>query len=214
MKLKKHLIDPASGHRGYFPIDLSIDNPYWDHNDVSEIEVFELYLDQQRKDTDKYVAYGGYLEQRALYRNSDRFQKGVVRDIHLGIDLWAPTGTSVHAIMDGTIHSFANNNDHGNYGPTVILEHDWNGSKIYSLYGHLSLDSMDGWEVGLRFRESEIIATLGAPHENVGYAPHLHFQVMNSMQDYHGDFPGVAAKSELDHYQKIVLDPNPFIFEL
>ncbi len=214
MKLKKHLIDPALGQHGYFPIDLSIDNPHWDHNDVSDIEVFEQYLDQQRKDTDRYIAYGGYLEQRALYRNSDRFQKGAVRDIHLGIDLWAPAGTSVHTIMDGIIHSFANNDDHGNYGPTLILEHDWNGEKLYSLYGHLSVDSMDGWEVGLRFRESEIIATLGAPHENVGYAPHLHFQVMNSMLDYHGDFPGVASSNELDHYKKIVLDPNPFIFEL
>ena len=212
MMIKKHLIDPQIGARGYFPIDLSVDNPHWDQYDVSNLAIFEAYLELQRKDTDRYVAYGGYLEQRALYRNSARFQKGVTRDIHLGIDLWAPAGTNVHAFMDGTIHSFANNDDHGNYGPTLILEHDWKGEKLYSLYGHLSVESMAGWEVGLRFRESEIIATLGTPHENVGYSPHLHFQLMNTILDYRGDFPGVAATAELETYRDIIIDPNPFIF--
>jgi murein DD-endopeptidase MepM/ murein hydrolase activator NlpD len=208
----KHLIDPKYGSEDYFPIDLSIDNPFWDKNEVSEILVFERYLQEQRAQTGAYIAHGGYLEQRALYRKSARFQTGRVRDVHMGIDIWAPAGTTVHAFMDGVVHSFAHHDDAGNYGPTLILEHSLNGEKRYTLYGHLSISDMEKWSVGYRFRESEVIATLGKPEENGGYSPHLHFQIMTDIKDYKGDFPGVAAIEELEKYKPIILDPNPFIF--
>ncbi len=211
--ITRHLLDPAIGALGYFPIDLSVANLYWKTHDVSDIAVFETYLNEQRANTKRFVAHGGYLEQRALYRRSPRFQDGAVRDTHMGIDLWAPAGTSVHAVMDGVIHSFANNDDAGNYGPTLILEHDWQGKKLYSLYGHLAVSDIAGWYVGLRFRESELIAHLGTPLENGGYSPHLHFQVMTHMGDAKGDFVGVLAESQLYDYKGIILDPNPFIFE-
>jgi murein DD-endopeptidase MepM/ murein hydrolase activator NlpD len=211
--IAKHIIDPALGARGYFPIDLSVKNTFWDTNDVSDIPTFEQFLEKKRKETNRYVAHGGYLEQRALYRRSARFQEGAVRDTHMGIDLWAPAGTSVHAIMDGTIHSFAHNDDAGNYGPTLILEHDFQGKKLYSLYGHLAISDMAGWSVGLRLRESEQIATLGTPQENGGYSPHLHFQLMTSMLDFKGDFVGVLAPEQLDAFEDVILDPNPYIFE-
>ncbi|MFT5926573.1 MAG: murein DD-endopeptidase MepM/ murein hydrolase activator NlpD [Rubritalea sp.] len=208
----KHLIDPKYSSEDYFPIDLSIDNPFWDKNEVSEILVFERYLQEQRAQTGAYIAHGGYLEQRALYRKSARFQTGRIRDVHMGIDIWAPAGTTVHAFMDGVVHSFAHHEDAGNYGPTLILEHDLNGEKRYTLYGHLSITDMQKWSVGYRFRESEVIATLGKPEENGGYSPHLHFQIMTDIKDYKGDFPGVAATEELEKYKPIILDPNPFIF--
>ncbi|AGC76492.1 peptidase M23-like protein [Nonlabens dokdonensis] len=208
----KHLIDPKFSKNNYFPIDLSIKNPFWDDNDVSDIDIFEKYLDNQRSKTGKYIAHGGYLEQRALYRKSARFQAGLVRDVHMGIDLWAPAGTSVHAFMDGVVHSFANNDDDGNYGPTLILEHDFNGKQLYTLYGHLAISDMENWSVGSRFRESDIIATLGKPEENGGYSPHLHFQIMTNIGEYKGDYPGVAAQEELQDYEGLILNPNSLIF--
>ncbi|BAO54767.1 peptidoglycan DD-metalloendopeptidase family protein [Nonlabens marinus] len=208
----KYLIDPQYPAVDYFHIDLSINNPFWDTNDVSDIPIFEEYLAKKRIENNKFVAHGGYKEQRALYRRSARFQDGAVRDVHMGIDLWAPAGASVHAIMDGTIHSFADNDDTGNYGPTLILEHDYQDKKLYSLYGHLSKSNMQDWEVGVRFRESEQIATLGTPLENGGYSPHLHFQLMTDMQGHKGDFPGVLAEDDLQNYSGVILDPNPFIF--
>jgi len=208
----KFIIDPQYSSQDYFPIDLSIRNSFWDQNDVSDIPTMDQFLEKQRSKKEKFIAHGGYKEQRALYRKSARFQDGNVRDVHMGIDLWAPAGTSIHAIMDGKIHSFADNDDAGNYGPTLILEHDVDGKKLYSLYGHLSKSDMQDWEVGVRFRESEQIATLGNPSENGGYSPHLHFQIMTTMQNYRGDFPGVLAESDLNKYSEIILDPNPFIF--
>ena len=209
----KNIIDPQYQYHDYFPIDLSVQNKFWDLNDVSDITVMDKFLEDQRLETGKFVAHGGYREQRALYRKSARFQTGAVRDVHMGVDLWVPAGTGVHALMDGTIHSFTDNDDAGNYGPTLILEHEYEGDKLYSLYGHLSRSDMQNWELGVRFRESEKIATIGTPQENGGYSPHLHFQLMTTMQDYRGDFPGVLAKKDLPAYSKIIVDPNPFIFK-
>ncbi|ALM20955.1 peptidase M23 [Nonlabens sp. MIC269] len=209
--MKRHLLDPQLSQNGYFPLDLSINNPFWKRNDVADISVCHEYIEQQRKTHGAFLAIGGYLEQRALYQKNERFNKGIVRDIHLGVDIWAPAGTTVHAMYDGVVHSYAHNSDPGNYGPTLILQHDIEGQTIYTLYGHLSLDDVNKWEVGYRFRESEIIAHLGTPQENGGYSPHLHFQVMTDMKGYQGDFPGVAAKEELEQYKDIVLDPMSFL---
>ncbi len=206
------LLDPTYSLYSYFKIDLSVDNSYWINNDVSDIAVFEEYLQHERSKSGGLIAHGGFKEQRALYRNAARFQKGIIRDVHMGVDLWAPAGTSVHALMDGTIHSFADNNDPGNYGPTLIIKHEWNGTQLYTLYGHLSKTDMSSWNIGATVKEGQAIATLGKPMENGGYSPHLHFQVMRQMNDYHGDFPGVLAQENLEDYNDIILDPNPFIF--
>lgn len=71
MSIKRHLIDPSVGSKGYFPpINLSVENSFWDKNDVSDIAVFEKYLTEKRDEHQSYVAHGGYLEQRALYRKT------------------------------------------------------------------------------------------------------------------------------------------------
>ncbi|MGB3590239.1 MAG: peptidoglycan DD-metalloendopeptidase family protein [Nonlabens sp.] len=203
----KQLLERSYSRSDYFAIDLSVDNPHWDEHDITDVEVFEAYLNLQRRVTGKYIAYGGYLEQRSLYKNSSRFNDETIRDIHLGLDLWAPTGTAVHPYMDGRVHSYSNNLGSGNYGPTIILEHQVGVEKIYSLYGHLSLDSIYGLKVGLRFRESETLARLGSTKVNGGYSPHLHFQLMTTMDGYTGDFPGVCTINEIAKYQRIIKDP-------
>lgn len=201
------VIDPCFHLKDYFSIDLSTENEFWTQNDITNIGVFEKYLNKKVQETGKRIAYGGFLEQRALYRNSERFQEGETRDIHLGLDLWAPAGTSVHALLDGTIHSYAHNNDAGNYGPTLILEHTWEGQPLYSLYGHLSITDIKDWKVGKTYAAGAVIAHLGTAAENGGYSPHLHLQLMRDMEHYSGDYPGVASKSQLDHFKKNLLDP-------
>lgn len=206
-----HAINPSFAKNDYFPIDLSVTNEYWTHNDITDVKVFEKFLANKMYDSPYRVAYGGYLEQRALYRNNSRFQENEARDVHLGLDLWAPAGTSVHALLDGKIHSFANNSDSGNYGPTLILEHNYQGQSLYALYGHLSTTDIQNWEVNKPYAAGEKIAHLGTPNENGGYAPHLHLQLIKDIGDYSGDYPGVASKSQLDHFKKNLLDPADFV---
>ena len=83
----------------------------------------EAYLHENKAG----VAFGGYNEVRKLYKRSELFAGGrdedSHRNIHLGLDLWAPAGTSVMAVLEGRVHSFRNNAAFGDYGPTIILEH-------------------------------------------------------------------------------------------
>jgi murein DD-endopeptidase MepM/ murein hydrolase activator NlpD len=41
-----------------------------------------------------------------------------------GLDLWIKAGTPILAALDGTLHSFNFNAGFGDYGPTIILEHN------------------------------------------------------------------------------------------
>ena len=68
--------------------------------------------------------------------------------MHIGLDLWIKAGTPVLSALDGKVHSFDFNAGFGDYGPTIILEHQLEDQTFYTLYGHLSLDSLDGLKIG------------------------------------------------------------------
>jgi very-short-patch-repair endonuclease len=122
------------------------------------------------------------------------------RRLHLGIDIWGPTETPVYAPLEGTVHSFAFNEAYGDYGATLILQHDINGFLFHTLYGHLSLASIQDKQEGQTIAKGEWIAAFGKPEENGQWPPHLHFQVIIDMQGAKGDYPGVCKYSEREEY--------------
>lgn len=131
------------------------------------------------------------------------------RTVHLGIDLFMDPGAAVYAPLDGVVHSLANNAAAGDYGPTIILEHQpAEGVRFFTLYGHLSSASLDSKIAGQHVKAGEVIAWLGTIDENGGWPPHLHFQVMTDMLGKAGDFPGVAAPSERQVWLDFCPDPN------
>lgn len=200
----------------YMKLDLSVFNHDLEKVDVSSAHEIQAYIDRKLVENDAHVAYGGYLEERAIYRRSDYFSipsdPNKERNIHLGLDLWCDAGTAVYTPLDGKVHSFADNQEYGDYGPTIILEHELDGARFYTLYGHLSRASIVSLEVGQLFDKGEKLAELGAPEVNGDYAPHLHFQLITDMEDYWGDFPGVCSKEDLEKFKEIC--PNPSIFVL
>jgi len=105
-------------------------------------------------------------------------------------------------------HSFQNNSSVGDYGPTIILKHDIRSNVFYTLYGHLSVDSLHDLYVGKPFAKGKTLAKLGTTDINVNYAPHLHFQIIRDLQANTGDYPGVAAENELHFYTKNCPNPN------
>ena len=192
----------------YCPIDLSVTNKELETIAISDAEACQKYVTDVLARERSIVAYGGYLEKRNLYGNAQRFHGVEPRNIHLGMDFWCNAGTAVVAPLDGIVHSFANNADFGNYGPTMILTHEFLGTRFHTLYGHLSLDSLDGLYAGKEFSKGDIIAALGTPEINVGYAPHLHFQLILDMGNHQGDYPGVCTKSDLEYFSHNCPDPN------
>lgn len=99
----------------------------------------------------------------------------------------------------------------GDYGPTIILEHNQNGVTFHTLYGHLSLESLHAIKVGEEIKAGQKFCWIGNNTVNGGWTPHLHFQVIRDMQDKRGDYPGVAHEKDLGFYRANCPDPSPLI---
>ncbi|HEX8270321.1 MAG TPA: peptidoglycan DD-metalloendopeptidase family protein [Flavobacterium sp.] len=204
------VIDDRIASESYVPIDLSVSNKDLDTVNLDDANNFGDYINNYLSTLNATAAFGGYNEQRNLYRSSAIFgsDSSEERNIHIGLDIWVSEGTPVLAALEGKVHSFANNIGKGNYGPTIILEHQLDQIVFYTLYGHLSLESLLTLNVGDHFAHSQKIGTLGSADVNGGYPPHLHFQVIRDIADKRGDYPGVCSKNELEYYLNNCPDPN------
>jgi len=204
------VLDTAIPRSAYVPIDLSSSNPDLEEIAITDPLQCQVYIHSILERHSAVVAYGGYLEERNLYADKTGFsaQGKPPRNVHLGMDFWAPAGTQVVVPLAGKVHSFQNNTSLGDYGPTIILEHKVKGITFHTLYGHLSLESLQGLHIRKEFRPGENLATLGTPEINGNYAPHLHFQIIQDMENYRGDYPGVSSRNDLEFYSGNCPDPN------
>ncbi len=205
------VVSPSILLTDYCPIDLSSNNSELQSVDVSSSTKLHHFIQNHIQKHQAIIAYGGYLEQRNIYNRSHYFNhsnSNETRNIHLGLDLWIMAGTPVYAPLDGVVHSFANNTNYGDYGPTIILEHKLKGITFYTLYGHLSSSAIDDLKIGQPFQKGDQIATLGDATVNGDYPPHLHFQIIKDMQGYIGDYPGVCSLNLLSFYKNNCPDPN------
>jgi murein DD-endopeptidase MepM/ murein hydrolase activator NlpD len=155
---------------------------------------------------------GGYGEYRTVYSKSKVFDgetpEEEPRRLHLGIDIWGKPNTAVMSPMNGLVHSFAFNNRPGDYGAAIILVHQLSGKSFYTLYGHLSLNSIKNISEGDRITKGDVFAEFGIPAENGQWPPHLHFQVINDIEGWSGDYPGVCKYSEREKYLLNCPDPD------
>jgi murein DD-endopeptidase MepM/ murein hydrolase activator NlpD len=192
-------------------LDLSASNAQIATADLHDTAAFTDLVNSILAAQNATIGIGGYLENRVIYRRSAHFGPGIVpeaRSLHLGVDVWLPAGTSILAPLPATIHSLADNDNFGDYGPTVILQHELEGTVFYSLYGHLSRLEWRALQVGQPIAKGESFATVGPYPENGDWPPHLHFQLIADMQDRVGDYPGVAPPSERDAWAALCPDPN------
>ncbi|WP_461308652.1 aminotransferase class III-fold pyridoxal phosphate-dependent enzyme, partial [Albidovulum sp.] len=158
-----------------------------------------------------FYGLGPYGELRGVY-TAPQFADAASperRKRHLGIDIFAPAGTPVHAPLDGVVRVAACNADPLDYGHTLILEHaTGEGTPFFTLYGHLARDRTGRATPGTPVRAGDVIAHLGDWEENGGWSPHLHFQVMTSMLSQQDNFFGVGHDSLWDVWSDICIDPN------
>ncbi len=126
--------------------------------------------------------------------------EGASRSIHLGIDIWGAEGTKVYAPLGGLVHSFAYNNNFGDYGATLILMHQLDTVTFYTLYGHLSLDDIAHVTEFKYIVRGQVIGHFGNVAENGDWPPHLHFQIIKDMRLNKGDYPGVCSITEREKY--------------
>ncbi|MFD1064113.1 peptidoglycan DD-metalloendopeptidase family protein [Winogradskyella litorisediminis] len=197
----------------FVALDLSVSNKALADVNISNSDVLESFIWNHIQINNAKIAHGGYIEKRGIYNRSEHFNKQNLeteRNIHLGLDLWIEVNSPIYAPLEGTLHSFNNNSNYGDYGPTLILKHQVEGFTFYTLYGHLSLSSLKNKVKGSSVKKGQQIATLGSAKVNGDYPPHLHFQVIIDIQNYEGDYPGVSSLKDLDFYKANC--PNPKYF--
>lgn len=178
---------------------------------VEDTSLFSNHIYQQLQNAGARYGIGGYNEYRTVYSRSKVFDTVTgeePRRLHLGIDIWGNTGTEVFAPLNGIVHSFAFNDHYGDYGATIILQHQLDGFLFHTLYGHLSLLDLAGLTEGKSICAGELIAHFGEPEENGHWPPHLHFQLVTELEGKKGDYPGVCQFSKRGPYLANCPDPD------
>ena len=209
--------DPAKD--ALLPLDFTENNKDLTAAIIEDINAFCDYINRQLQTAKlssgkqgRQLGIGGYAEHRTIYNRSRVFDGAYPgeepRRLHLGIDIWGPAGTPVYACMGGMVHSFAFNDQYGDYGATLILLHQLDGLPFYSLYGHMSLSDIKTLSAGQYVTIGQTIGHFGEPHENGHWPPHLHFQLILDMELKEGDYPGVCKYSEQEKYLANCPDPD------
>jgi 4-aminobutyrate aminotransferase-like enzyme len=208
------IVDEDLRHENQLVFDLSVGSALPDNEgDVPDPAVFTEYLLRQMQQAHVDVGIGRYHEARLFY-TAEQFKVQTdempeARTVHLGIDLYMHSNSPVYAPFDGRVHSFNNNTAHLDYGPAIILEHQTDDDeRFYTLFGHLSPDSLEDLTVGMPVVKGQRFAKIGEPPSNGGWPPHLHFQIILDMLGETGNFPGVARPAEWDIWCRICPDPN------
>jgi len=197
-------------------------------DDPSATAAFTERIFAAMKEAGVAVGVGRYNEARLLYSDPLFAQPSnelpTRRTVHIAMDLFQPAGAPIFAPLDGAVHSYGNNAGYQDYGPTIILQHviprqeagepaimanDASGDLVfYTLYGHLSLEALEGLYPGKIIQKGEQFATMGDFPINGDWPPHLHFQIITDMLGMSCGFPGVATPSERALWLSLSPDPN------
>jgi murein DD-endopeptidase MepM/ murein hydrolase activator NlpD len=191
------------------PMDFTASNTSLTTEILNYTPAFCRYVHQQLVHAHALYGIGGYAEHRTIYTRSEVFDtKDEPRRLHLGIDIWGEAGTKIFAPLGGVVHSFAFNDQYGDYGATIILQHQLDAVPFHTLYGHLSVKDIQHLQEGKFISQGELLAHFGPPKENGHWPPHLHFQVIDDVDLKQGDYPGVCKFSEKDKYLSNCPDPD------
>ena len=207
--------DPAS--EKIIALDISKNNTAFDETVYRSTDTFSAYINEKLAAQQAKYLIGGYREHRVMYSRSSLFDKNLSTDeskmdeprcIHLGTDIWGAVGTKIYAPFGGMVQSFAFNNNYGDYGVTIILQHQLKTINFYTLYGHLSIKDIAHLRTGQFISRGENFAHFGPPEENGNWPAHLHFQLITDLGNYEGDYPGVCKLSEVEKYIQNCPDPD------
>ncbi|MEM5777896.1 MAG: M23 family metallopeptidase, partial [Candidatus Aenigmatarchaeota archaeon] len=133
-------------------------------------------------------------------------------NFHTGIDIGTPEGTEIKAAFDGKVLKIRNGDGSDlltGYGNYVILEHDLDGKKYYSFYGHLKCSGVIVKE-GDTVKTGDIIGYSGGVDKCKGTSTgaHLHFEIREGENNIRGSvnpclfLDDCGCKKECENYNQ------------
>ena len=113
----------------------------------------------------------------------------------------ADCGTDIHAVANGTIR-YVNT---GSWGG-IVAEHDWQGTTVYSQYGHVSTALVSE---GQNVSKGQHIAEMGSVGDP-GYTCHLHWEIREADHpgSTYGAYWDTVLLSNLDMVNNYYEDPE------
>ena len=194
-------------------LDLSAGSFLSAKTDGVSLEKQQNILDEYLRENNVEIGVGKYTEARSFYAAKEFLNNSIdgqeKRTIHLGIDVFAPSGASIFAPIDGVVHQLQDNQSPLDYGPTVILKHQpENGPEFFTLYGHLGRECLQQLQIGQVIKGGMPLAKIGNSNENGGWLPHVHFQLILDLFDFDGNYPGVALPSVKNVWSSICPGPG------
>ena len=157
------------------------------------------------------IGAGGYDEARLIYDWPSESRAAEPRTIHIGLDLSLPAGSPLYAPLDGAVHGFENADSYHDYGPMIVLRHSTGGTdpvEFFTLYGHLTRDSLDRLAIGKRITKGTEFARVGSAPNNGNWWSHVHVQLITDMLDVPCNVDGAVRASQRAVWHSICPDPN------
>jgi 4-aminobutyrate aminotransferase-like enzyme/Ser/Thr protein kinase RdoA (MazF antagonist) len=159
------------------------------------------------------LGIGPWGEDRPVY-SSDAFRSVLAADrrrsLHLGLDLFARAGSNVRTPLDGTVVDLFETDLSLDYGHAVLLKHAPCGLTFYSLWGHLSAQTVRDRKVGERLKAGDVIGQLGGMHENGNWQPHVHIQLITYEPKQAADVIGAGEAGYGAVWRDLFPDPMHF----
>jgi murein DD-endopeptidase MepM/ murein hydrolase activator NlpD len=114
--LVSQLVELDLANDSLLQLDFTENNKALQPQDIADTARFSHWVNTKLKESGCRYGIGGYMEHRTVYSRSALFDTGEEpRRLHLGTDIWAEAGTPVYAPLQGTVHSFHDNNRFGDY---------------------------------------------------------------------------------------------------
>jgi len=189
------------------PIELSL--PTENHHlFTNEPEQFYMYVDRTFEgETSKPWEGGSFGFVRSPIRVGDQM---VLSQFHEGIDI-APVNRDkagnpldlVMSIASGTVVHTSPIAGRSNYGKYVVVEHEWQGSKVASLYAHLAEITV---QIGDPVKSGSVLGRMGYTgaglnrtrahvHLELGFTMSEHYEGWHRQNfgsaNYHGNYNGM-----------------------
>jgi murein DD-endopeptidase MepM/ murein hydrolase activator NlpD len=126
-----------------------------------------------------------------------RFHEGIdIRPMHR--DARGEPTDEVRAIAGGVVVYVNQTAAFSNYGKYVVIEHRWDGSPYYSLYGHLRSIVV---ETGRAVRPGEHLGVMGYTGEGLNQArAHLHLELNLLLSRQFESWHDAVAKNDPNHH--------------
>ncbi|HEX7325655.1 MAG TPA: aminotransferase class III-fold pyridoxal phosphate-dependent enzyme [Rhodanobacteraceae bacterium] len=125
--------------------------------------------------------------------------------VHLGMDVFVPAGTAVHAPLAGVVHAAAVQGG----AACVVLQHAPPGGPVFfTLFRHLSADSVATLAQGKAVVRGQALGTIAAPAQTGGEPAHVHLQLALDLLGRGADFPHRVPVAERAAWAALSPDPN------